>query len=170
MLSKNYIFDFENAIADTSACYKKTFSEAFSHFKIPFDETKIEEYINTPLDRTFEKYYRGCTCRFRDFVTLFVGCFDSSFDLCRLRPGSAETIRTLFNEGHKIYVFSRTYRFYVERFLERHGIICMITEIRSSEMTENPKDTLRKINSDRNSKEKETVMVGTQSSLNYPER
>lgn len=159
MTCKKYIFDFESAVADTSECYKKAFSEAFSHFNIPFDEDKIEAYMNAPLDNTFEKYYRGCTCRFRDFVTLFVGCFDGSFELCVPRPGMVNLIRKLYGEGHEIGVVSGTYRFYVERFLTRHDLSKMISDLRSSEMTENKECVLNKMISDMNSPECEVMVI-----------
>ncbi len=159
MTCKKYIFDFESAVANTSECYKKAFSEAFSHFNIPFDEDKVEAYMNAPLDKTFEKYYRGCTCRFRDFVTMFVGCFDGSFELCVPRPGTVDLIRELYGEGHEIVVVSETYRFYVERFLTRYDLSKMISDIRSSEMTENKECVLKKMISDPNSSEYEVMVI-----------
>ncbi len=148
MSCKKYIFDFEGAVADTSECYRNAFSEAFSHFGIPFEESKLNEYIDRPLDRTFEKYYTGCTCRFRDFVTMFVGCFDTSFGLCKLRPGSTEKLLELHKEGCRIGIVSRTYRFYVERFLAENGLSDIVSEIRSSEMTDDYESVIRKMISD----------------------
>ncbi len=159
MTSKKYIFDFESAVANTLECYKKAFSEAFSHFNIPFDEHLVEEYMNAPLDKTFEKYYAGCACRFRDFVTMFVGCLDRSFELCVPRPGSVEHISELYEEGHKIGVVSVTYKFYVERFLTEHNLSKVISDVHSSEMTENKKCVLQKMISDWNSPECKAIVI-----------
>lgn len=165
MSYKKFIFDFESAVADTSACYKNAFAKAFSQFDIPFDESKIDEYLDTPLDKTFERYYRGCTCRFRDFVTLFVGCFDESFELCRPKPGSIETIRSLLKSGNKIGIVSRTYGYYVQKFLSGYGFTEREISISSGELTESIEEVIRKITSDQRSEEVQTVVIKDMSQI-----
>ena len=74
-----YILDVEEAVADLSGCYSEAFSASLSEFGIPYEAERSEEYIRTPLDVLFSSYYTGCTCKYRDFVTKFIGEFDRAF-------------------------------------------------------------------------------------------
>ncbi len=79
MQYRTYILDVDEVLADLSECYSKAFSSAFAEFGIPFESGRLREYVSTPLDVIFSKFYTGCTCKYRDFVTKFMGEFDRAF-------------------------------------------------------------------------------------------
>ena len=118
----NYIVEFEGTLADTDGCFASVFSEAFSQFGIPFDEARLQEYLSVPLDVLFARFYTGCTCKFRDFVTLFIGSFDRHFSEVEPVPGMAERVNGLRREGCRIAVISGCYEMYVRSFLQKFSI------------------------------------------------
>ena len=118
----NYILEFEETLADTDGCFASVFSEAFSQFKMPFDEGKLREYLSVPLDVLFARCYTGCTCKFRDFVTFFIGSFDRHFPGVEPVPGMAERVNGLRREGCRVAVISGCYEMYVRSFLQKFSI------------------------------------------------
>ena len=118
----NYIVEFEGTLADTDGCFASVFSEAFSQFGIPFDEARLQEYLSVPLDVLFARFYTGCTCKFRDFVTFFIGSFDRHFSEVEPVPGMAERVNGLRREGCRIAVISGCYEMYVRSFLQKFSI------------------------------------------------
>ncbi|MCQ2079003.1 MAG: HAD hydrolase-like protein [archaeon] len=122
-MSRDFIIlDFESIVADLSGCYAEAFSTAFRQFDIPYDGSLLEHYISTPLNVLFEKYYKGCTCKYRDFVIMFMGAFDASFNLSRPRPGIADRVRKLKAEGAVLGIISECYEMYAHIFLSANGI------------------------------------------------
>ena len=118
----NYIVEFEGTLADTDGCFASVFSEAFSQFGMPFDEARLQEYLSVPLDVLFARFYTGCTCKFRDFVTLFIGSFDRHFSEVEPVPGMKEKIAGFRKDGAKVAVVSVCYEAYVRSFLERFSM------------------------------------------------
>ena len=118
----NYIVEFEGTLADADGCFEKVFSEAFAQFSIPFERERLKDYVSLPLDKLFSKYYTGCTCRFRDFMTMYIGLFDSHFGLITPMEENLSRVRELIRSGANVSVISGCYEMYVRRFLEEHGI------------------------------------------------
>ena len=118
----NYIVEFEGTLADTDGCFASVFSEAFSQFGMPFDEARLQEYLSVPLDVLFARFYTGCTCKFRDFVTFFIGSFDRHFSEVEPVPGMAERVNGLRREGCRVAVISGCYEMYVRSFLQKFSI------------------------------------------------
>lgn len=118
-MNENIILDFETTVADLGQCFEKAFSETFAQFGIPYDSSHLEEYMSMPLNKVFEEQYKGCTCKYRDFVTKFIGSFDRSFQLAEERPGAEELLGVM--EGHAT-LMSRTFDVYVRRFLGEHDL------------------------------------------------
>lgn len=116
------VLDFESVVADVSKCYAEAFSAAFGQFDIPYDDSELEHYMSTPLNILFEKYYRGCTCKYRDFVIMFMGAFDSSFSLAQPRPGILDRIPAISENGTVLGLISECYEMYVRMFLSKYGI------------------------------------------------
>ena len=118
-----YILDVEEAVADLSGCYSEAFSASFSEFGIPYEAERLEEYVRTPLDVLFSKYHTGCTCKYRDFVTKFIGEFDRAFASgFSIREGVAERVRGLHGKGARVCVVSELFSGYVETILTEAGI------------------------------------------------
>ncbi len=110
-------------MADLSACFREAFSATFAEFGIPFDADRLGEYSATPLDVLFSRYYKGCTCKYRDFVTKYIGEFDRAFASgFSVREGVAERVRGLQGKGAKICVISDLFSGYVETILTEAGI------------------------------------------------
>jgi len=122
MTCTNYIMDFEEAIADLSECFDYAFSKAFKQFEIHYERSKLEEYVITPINEIFERYYHGCTCKYRDFVTLFMSSFDDAFSRARTRPGIVDKVRELCEAGCRLGIISECYEMYVHRLLSENGI------------------------------------------------
>ena len=118
----NYIVEFERTLADTDGCFASVFSEAFSQFGMPFEEGGLQEYLSVPLDVLFARRYTGCTCKYRDFVTFFIGSFDRHFPSVAPIPGIAERMKELRKEGSKVAVVSGCYEMYVRSFLQRFSV------------------------------------------------
>jgi len=118
----NYIVEFEGTLADADGCFEKVFSEAFAQFSIPFERERLNDYVSLPLDKLFSKYYTGCTCRFRDFMTMYIGLFDSHFSLIAPLEENLSRVRELIRSGANVSVISGCYEMYVRRFLEEHGL------------------------------------------------
>jgi len=118
----NYIVEFEGTLADADGCFEKVFSEAFAQFSIPFERERLNDYVSLPLDKLFSKYYTGCTCRFRDFMTMYIGLFDSHFGLITPMEENLSRVRELIRSGANVSVISGCYEMYVRRFLEEHGL------------------------------------------------
>ncbi|MCQ2085166.1 MAG: HAD family hydrolase [archaeon] len=122
-MADGYILDFEESVADLSKCYKEAFSRSFGEFKIEFEESRLQEYVDTPLDQIFGRYYTGCTCKYRDFVTVYMSAFDRAFpDNVEPRPGIVEKLKQWKSEGKKIGVVGDTYGMYIGLFLSKFGI------------------------------------------------
>ena len=118
-----YILDVEEAVADLSACFRVAFSATFAEFGIPFDTDRLGEYSATPLDVLFSRYYKGCTCKYRDFVTKYIGEFDRAFASgFSVREGVARRVRGLRGKGAKVCVVSELFSGYVETILTEAGI------------------------------------------------
>ena len=118
----NYIVEFEGTLADADGCFEKVFSEAFAQFSIPFERERLKDYVSLPLDKLFSKYYTGCTCRFRDFMTMYIGLFDSHFGLIAPLEENLSRVRELIRSGANVSIISGCYEMYVRRFLEEHGL------------------------------------------------
>lgn len=122
-MTEGHIFDFEESVADLRNCYKQAFTKAFSEFEIPFDEALLDHYIATPLNEIFEKHYTGCTCKYRDFVIVFMSAFDRVFmDAAEVRPGIVDRLKGLGSEGCKIGIIGEAYSMYIGMFLSKYGI------------------------------------------------
>ena len=118
-----YILDVEEVLADLSACYREAFSATFAEFGIPFDADRLGEYSATPLDVLFSRYYRGCTCKYRDFVTKYIGEFDRAFASgFSVREGVTGAVRKLHADGAKVCVVSDLFSGYVDTILSEAGI------------------------------------------------
>ena len=118
-----YILDVEEVVADLSECYSKAFASVFAEFGMPFDSGRLGEYISQPLDGIFSRYYTGCTCKFRDFVTKFIGEFDRAFAAgFRIREGVTGRVRGLRAEGAKVCAVSDLFSVYAESILSAAGI------------------------------------------------
>ena len=116
----HYIVELEGALADVRECYSAVFSAAFRQFGIPFDEGKLDDYLSLPPDRLFEEYYTGCTCRFRDFMTLLVGLFDRNYSLMIPNGELVSELSDAKKAGSRIGVVSRNYEMYAQKFISEH--------------------------------------------------
>ena len=96
----NYIVEFEETLADTDGCFASVFSEAFSQFKMPFDEGKLREYLSVPLDVLFARFYI----------------------VQSRRKHMKERVNGLRREGCRVAVISGCYEMYVRSFLERFSM------------------------------------------------
>ena len=116
------IVEFEGTLADTDGCLAAVFSETFSQFGMPFEKGKLRCYLSVPLDVLFARFYTGCTCKFRDFVTFFIGSFDRHFSEVEPVPGMAERVNSLRREGRRVAVISGCYEMHVRSFLQNYSI------------------------------------------------
>jgi len=162
----NYIVEFEGTLADTDGCFEKVFSEAFAQFSIPFERERLKDYVSLPLDKLFSKYYTGCTCRFRDFMTMYIGLFDSHFGLIAPLEENLSRVRDLIRSGANVSVISGCYEMYVRRFLEGHSL--SVQSVVSTDRTNGgiPNGTmLTMCLSDLRSEPGETVLISSDTRL-----
>ena len=162
----NYIVEFEGTLADADGCFEKVFSEAFAQFSIPFERERLKDYVSLPLDRLFSEYYTGCTCRFRDFMTMYIGLFDSHFDLITPLEENLSRVRELIRSGANVSVISGCYEMYVRRFLEEHGL--SIQSVVSTDRTNGgipDRTMLSMCLSDLHSEPGETVLISSDTRL-----
>jgi len=163
----NYIVEFEGTLADADGCFEKVFSEAFAQFSIPFERERLNDYVSLPLDKLFSKYYTGCTCRFRDFMTMYIGLFDSHFGLITPMEENLSMVRELIRSGANVSVISGCYEMYVRRFLEEHGL--SVQSVISTDRTNGgiPDGTMLSMClSDLRSEPGETVLISSDTRLN----
>ncbi|MCQ2069968.1 MAG: HAD family hydrolase [archaeon] len=124
------LFDFESSIADLTECHRAAFSKSFKEFGMEYDNSRLEEYIRTPLEVLFEKYQKGCTCRFRDFVIITVAEFDSCLEgRAAIREGVVERLHGLKDSGAVLGTISECSEDQVRRVLSRHGIADMFSSV-----------------------------------------
>ena len=134
MQYRTYILDVEGVLADLSGCYSKAFSSAFAEFGIPFETERLEEYVSTPLDVLFSRYFKGCTCRYRDFVTKFMGEFDRAFASgFVVDEDAAAKVKELHSQGAGIGAVSDLFEMYVRAILSSAGVEDCVDRILSAE-------------------------------------
>jgi phosphoglycolate phosphatase-like HAD superfamily hydrolase len=119
----DYIFDFDNTLADTSRGYRLAFSVSFREFGLPYDPAKYDEYIRTPLSQLFEKYCRGCTCRYRDFAAMVMSTYDRNYkDAAEMFPDAVACIKALAFRGARLGIVSNSYEQHIRTILREHGL------------------------------------------------
>jgi phosphoglycolate phosphatase-like HAD superfamily hydrolase len=163
----SYIVEFEGTLTDADGCFEKVFSEAFAQFSIPFERERLKDYVSLPLDKLFSKYYTGCTCRFRDFMPMYIGLFDSHFGLINPMEENLSRVRELIRSGANVSVISGCYEMYVRRFLEEHGL--SVQSVVSTDRTNGgiPDGTMLSMClSDLHSEPGETVLISSDPRLN----
>jgi len=118
-----YLFDMDNTIVDSSMGFEIAYRTAFEEFGMDYDPSRYNEYIATPLDVLFAKYYPGCTCRYRDFASLVISTYDRHYtESVRLFPDAERCIRTLRERGGKIGIVSNSYDQHINGIMRFLGV------------------------------------------------
>jgi len=116
-----YIFDFDNTLADSEYGYNKALIKAFGEFDIPYDESRYNEYIRTPLNLLFNQYYPNSPCRYRDFVSVITSTYNRVYlESVRLFPDAKMCIDSMTDEGVNMGIASNSYT------EQLHGILDML--------------------------------------------
>lgn len=124
------VFDFGNTFADLRAGYQSTFSAVFEKFNMDYDPAKVSEYADVPLDKLFADYHTGCTCRYRDFVTMTLATYERNmFTSARLYGDAPDTLRFLMADGRRMGIVSRSYEEHIRRILSQFRIEDMFCSI-----------------------------------------
>ncbi len=119
----SYIFDFDNTLADTSRGYRIAYSVSFREFGLPYDPSRYDEYIRTPLYELFEKYYPGCSCRYRDFAALVMSTYDRNYkNTAELFPDAVRCLRQLAARGARLGIVSNSYEQHIRSILHEEGL------------------------------------------------
>ncbi len=123
MVYTTYIFDFGSAVADLTRGYRIAYSETFRHFGMPFDPSLENEYYSTPPDILFGRYHRGCTCMYRDFITMLMSIYDRNvISGTSIRKDAAGCIAVLGNAGCRLGIVSDSYEQHIRQILKEYGL------------------------------------------------
>ena len=162
---KALILGFDDTFLDLREGYAELFSTVFRQFDIPFHAEEVLEYADTPLDTLFSQRYKGCTCRFRDFMTMTMGEYERRmFDAARLQQDAA-VLKELRNQGCSLGTFSISFEEHMRRILSKLEVESLFSSVVGAERTFVPRPDpfvlntcLREMNAD-----KETTLVVTTS-------
>ena len=120
---ESYVFDFGNTFADLRAGYESTFSAVFGQFRMSYDPAKVFEYADTPLDQLFADYHTGCTCEFRDFVTMTLASYERNMKTsARLYSDAPACLSRLRACRCRLGIVSRSYEDHIRRILSDFGL------------------------------------------------
>lgn len=120
---ESYVFDFGNTFVDLRDGYSSTFSAVFGQFGIPYDPSKVTEYADLPLDQLFSKYHTGCTCEFRDFVTMTLASYERNMrTAARLYGDAPECLEFLGSCHCRLGIVSRSYEEHIRTILSSFGL------------------------------------------------
>ncbi|UAL08259.1 MAG: HAD family hydrolase [Candidatus Methanogranum gryphiswaldense] len=104
-----YIFDLDNTLVDSSHGLEIALRAGFKEFGIPYDPSKYDEYVTTPMRDTWEKYKPNCPCKFRDFFSIVITTYDTCYkDAVELFPDAKICISELSARGKKLGIVSNS--------------------------------------------------------------
>jgi phosphoglycolate phosphatase-like HAD superfamily hydrolase len=127
---KTYIFGYDRTLADLTRGYRIAYSEAFRSFGMPYDEALEPEYFSTPVDEIFQRYHKGCTCMFRDFMTMLVTIYDREVkENSRILPDASPCIRKLYARGCSLGIITDSYEQHVHEVLRENGLTKMFSSV-----------------------------------------
>ena len=134
MVYQNYIFDFGSTVADLTNGYRIAYTTAFQHFDMPFDVSKEKEYYGMPLDVLFSKYHRGCTCMYRDFVTMLMSTYDRNVIAgTTIYADAGRCIAMLHGIGCRLGIVSDSYEQHIHQILGEFGLGKMFSSVVGAE-------------------------------------
>lgn len=123
MVYQNYIFDFGSTIADLTMGYRVAYTATFQQFEMPFDVSRETEYYDTPLEVLFGRYHRGCTCMYRDFVTMLMSTYDRNMMAgTTVHKDAVRCVGALHMTGRRIGTVSDSYEQHIRQILGEHGM------------------------------------------------
>ncbi|MCL1811376.1 MAG: HAD family hydrolase [Methanomassiliicoccaceae archaeon] len=135
-----YIFDLDNTLVDSRKGYEEAFVTAFEEYGIPYDPKLYNEYIRTPLDMTFSKYYPNSPCRYRDFVSRVIGVYEKTcVNGVGLFPDAERCLGRLSDEGCVLGIVSNSYMAQIREVLERLDISGMFASVVGQDRVAFPK-------------------------------
>ncbi len=119
----HYIFDFDNTLVDSRMGYEEAFIVAFKEYGIPYDPALYNEYVRTPLNLMFSKYYPDSGSRYREFASLITDTYKStSLNGVGLFPDAERCIERLLEDGRSLGIVSNSYMEQITEIMERIGI------------------------------------------------
>ena len=118
-----YIFDMDNTIVDSRKGYEEAFKAGFKEFDIPYEPALYNEYVRSPLEYIFSRYYPNSPCKYRDFVSIVLTTYERSYlNEVRLFPDAERCLNRLSNEGKIMGVVSNSYTSQIREILSRLGV------------------------------------------------
>ena len=118
-----YIFDFDNTLVDSEYGYSISLAKAFAEFDMPYDESRYNEYIRTPLSILFNQYHPNSPCRYRDFVSVVTATYSRVYlESVRLFPDAEACIDSMTVEGIPMGIASNSYTEHLHGILRRLGL------------------------------------------------
>jgi HAD superfamily hydrolase (TIGR01509 family) len=135
-----YIFDLDNTLVDSRKGYEEAFKAGFGEFNIPYDPALYNEYVRTPLDYIFSKYYPNSPCKYRDFVSIVLTTYERSYlNDVSLFPDAERCLDRLSKKGKVLGVVSNSYTSQICAILSRLGVEGMFASFVGYERVEMPK-------------------------------
>lgn len=125
MIFDAVIFDFDGTICDTGEGVKKSVKYALDSFNIPCEPfEQLDFFLGPPLLITFQERYNQTPAQADALVKKFRERYtDTGLYECCLYDGIVDLLRELKSEGFKLGIASSKPKQYVERLLERFGIL-----------------------------------------------
>jgi len=135
-----YIFDLDNTLVNSRKGYEEAFRAGFKEFDIPYDSALYNEYIRTPLDYIFTKYYPNSPCKYREFVSIILATYERSYmDSVCLFPDAKRCILRLNADGKSIGIVSNSYTEQIANILSKLGVKDMFRSLVGYERVSIPK-------------------------------
>jgi len=118
----NFIFDLNGTVADLCNGYAEMFSTVFGRFGMAYDPAKVPDYADTLLEDLFSQYNTGCTCKFRDFITLSVSSFERFVMDGAKKYDDCTVLDELAAEGCRLGIVSRNFEEHIRRIVSEIGL------------------------------------------------
>ena len=117
------IFNPCGTIFNLRPALESVFGSVFGTFGMDFRPERAYEYADTPIDILFSEINSGCTCRFRDFMTMTAAEFERFLPpSAELYPESLSVLDELKNGGCRLGLFTTLYAEQAERLISKFAL------------------------------------------------
>ncbi|AGI47724.1 putative phosphatase [Thermoplasmatales archaeon BRNA1] len=90
----------------------------FKQFGMAYDPNMDYEYAEMPLDQLFSQHHKGCTCEYRDFVTMTIAAYERNMKSeANIFPDVPLTLGILRSNNRRLGIVSRSYEHHIRMIL-----------------------------------------------------
>ncbi|MCL2317642.1 MAG: HAD-IA family hydrolase [Methanomassiliicoccaceae archaeon] len=125
-----YIFDLDNTLVDSRKGYEEAFIIGFREFDMFYDPALYDEYIRSPLDLTFKRFYPNSPKKCKEFISTVMEAYDKScINGVGLFPDAERCIERLIKEERTMGIVSNAYMSQINDVLRRLRIEKIFTSV-----------------------------------------